>query len=313
LNEIPFQRPTEEEERAMLAQFLIAFGAALWSFLGTIHIIYTFFTNKLEPRDAATTDAMKTTNPVLTRRTNLWNGWIGFNASFGLGLLLFGTTYLLLAVGHMSLLRESPALTWLPVVGGAAQLAIAGRYFFRRPFIGVAIATASFLVAALALGSGTLSQNTNKANGYQEGQMLNKEQENSKTILAIFLAIEEREAGQFGALLQPDFEIHWPQSLPYGGTFRGVEPQPRGWGATWQPLQPTESERKMDARVIAAQGDDVVVLWHQRGRSAAGESIDEEVLGLYLFRDGKLARAQMFYFDTVRVANFLAKAQPPQQ
>jgi ketosteroid isomerase-like protein len=164
-----------------------------------------------------------------------------------------------------------------------------------------------------ALGNGTLSQNPHKSNGYQEGQMLSKEQENSKTILAIFRTIEERDAGQFRALLQPDFEIHWPQSLPYGGTFRGVEPQPRGWGATWQPLQPTESERKMDARVIAAQGDDVVVLWHQRGRSAAGESIDEEVLGLYRFRDEKLARAQMFYFDTVRVANFLAKAQPPQQ
>jgi hypothetical protein len=83
----------------MLDQILIAFGAALWSFLGTIHIIYTFFTNKLEPRDAAT--AMKATSLVLTRRTNLWNGWIGFNASFGLSLLLFGTTYLLLAVGHM--------------------------------------------------------------------------------------------------------------------------------------------------------------------------------------------------------------------
>ena len=68
----------------------------------------------------------------------------------------------------------------------------------------------------------------------------------------------------------------------------------------------------MDARVIAAQGDDVVVLWHQRGRSAIGESIDEEVLGLYRLRDGKLARAQMFYFDTVPVANFLAKVQPAQ-
>ena len=100
----------------MPAQILIAFGAALWSFLGTIHIIYTFFTNKLEPRDAATAAAMKATSPVLTRRTNLWNGWIGFNASFGLGLLLFGTTHLLLAVGHLSWLRESPALTWLPVV-----------------------------------------------------------------------------------------------------------------------------------------------------------------------------------------------------
>ena len=139
--------------------------------------------------------------------------------------------------------------------------------------------------------------------------MLSKEQENGKTILAIFHAIEERDAAQFRALLQPDFEIHWPQSLPYGGTFRGVEPQPGGWGATWQPLQSTEAEKRMDAKVIAAQDDDVVVLWHQRGRAALGDSINEEVLGLYRFRDGKLARAQMFYFDTMPVANFLAKAQ----
>ena len=135
----------------MLAQVLIVFGAALWGLLGIIHIIYTFFTNKLEPRDPATIAAMKATSPVLTRRTNLWNGWIGFNAGFGLGLLLFGTTYLLLGVGHLSLLHDSPALTWLPVAGGAAQLAIARRYFFRGPFIGVAIATVCFLVAAFAL------------------------------------------------------------------------------------------------------------------------------------------------------------------
>ena len=89
----------------MLAQILIASGAALWSLLGAIHIIYTLFTNKLAPRDAAITTTMKATSPVLTRRTNLWNGWI------------------------MSLLRESPALIWLPVVGGAAHLAIARRYF----------------------------------------------------------------------------------------------------------------------------------------------------------------------------------------
>jgi ketosteroid isomerase-like protein len=149
----------------------------------------------------------------------------------------------------------------------------------------------------------------NRSNRHEEAQMLAKEQENSKTILAIFRAIEERDAAQFRALLQPDFEIHWPRSLPYGGTFRGVEPQPGGWGATWQPLQPTEVERKMDPQVVAARSDDVVFLWHQRGRSGDGASIDEEVLGLYRFHEGKLARAQMFYFDTVPVANFLAKAQ----
>jgi len=295
----------------MLAQILIASGAALLGLLGTIHIIATFFTNKLDPREPATIAAMKATGLVLGGRTSLWNAWVGLNAILGLFLLLFAATYLLLAVRHMSLLRDSPTLAWLPVAGGVAYLAIALR--FGGPIIEFAVATACFLVVALALGSSTLSQNAHKSTGYQEGQMLNKEQESGKTILAIFRAIEERDAAQFRALLQPDIEIHWPRSLPYGGTFRGVEPQPRGWGATWQPLQPTETERKMDARVIAAQGDDVVVLWHQRGRSAAGESIDDEVLGLYSFRDGKLARAQMFYFDTVPVANFLAKAQPAQQ
>jgi uncharacterized protein len=139
--------------------------------------------------------------------------------------------------------------------------------------------------------------------------MSSKEQQNSTTILAVFRAIEERNAEQFRRLLQPDFEIHWPPSLPYGGTFRGVEPQPHGWGATWQPLQPTAAERSMDAQVVAAHGDDIVVRWHQRGRTANADTLDEEVLGLYYFREGKLARAQMFYFDTAAVAKFLANAK----
>ncbi len=34
------------------------------------------------------------------------------------------------------------------------------------------------------------------------------------------------------------------------------------------------------------------------------------VLALYSVRDGKLARAQMFYFDTVPVLEFLSTASP---
>jgi ketosteroid isomerase-like protein len=33
------------------------------------------------------------------------------------------------------------------------------------------------------------------------------------------------------------------------------------------------------------------------------------VLGLYQVRDGKLARAQMFYFDTATVNDFLVRAK----
>src|SRR5262252_6138294 len=49
----------------MLAQILIASGAALLGLLGTIHIIATFFTNKLDPREPATIAAMKATGLVL--------------------------------------------------------------------------------------------------------------------------------------------------------------------------------------------------------------------------------------------------------
>ncbi len=64
----------------------------------------------------------------------------------------------------------------------------------------------------------------------------------------------------------------------------------------------------MDPRVVAANEDEVVVLWRQRGLSRSGDRFDGDVLGLYQVREGKLARAQMFYFDTVAVANFLEKA-----
>ena len=64
----------------------------------------------------------------------------------------------------------------------------------------------------------------------------------------------------------------------------------------------------MDPRVVAATEDEGVVLWRQRGVSPSGERFEGEVLGLYQLRDGKLARAQMFYFDTVGVVNFLKKA-----
>src|SRR5438105_14999376 len=127
-------------------------------------------------------------------------------------------------------------------------------------------------------------------------------EENRKLLLRVFSAIEQRNDRRFAELLHPDFEIHWPPSLPYGAG------KARTWTETWNPLQPTEVERRMDPRVVAASEDEVILLWRQRGISPSGERFDGEVLGLYEVREGKLARAQMFYFDTEAVARFLAKA-----
>ena len=93
---------------------------------------------------------------------------------------------------------------------------------------------------------------------------------NSQLVLEVFRAIEQRDDKKFRDLLHRDFEIRWSPSLPYGRGDGGT------WSETWEPLQPTATERKLDPRIIAASEDEVV--------------------------------AQMFYFDTAAVMNFLKKA-----
>jgi ketosteroid isomerase-like protein len=65
----------------------------------------------------------------------------------------------------------------------------------------------------------------------------------------------------------------------------------------------------MSPRLIASSKREVVVLWHQRGLSPDGRSLDVEVLGLYEVRDGKFFRAQMFYFDTAEVVRYLEETR----
>jgi ketosteroid isomerase-like protein len=137
---------------------------------------------------------------------------------------------------------------------------------------------------------------------------MSRPERNIQTMLGIFAAVEHRDQKHMLDLCAPDVEFHWPQSLPYGREVGTLASRGPGWGETWAPLQPTEAERQLDPRVIAASDTEVVVHWTQRGLSSSGERFQGEVLGLYRLRDGKLTRAQMFYFDTVAVVQFLERA-----
>jgi ketosteroid isomerase-like protein len=131
-------------------------------------------------------------------------------------------------------------------------------------------------------------------------------------VLEAFRAVEQRDEERLLELYHPAVEFHWPPSLPFGGSTPagGADSRRPSWSDVWDPLQPTEAERRMDPRVVAATEQEVVVLWRQRAVRADGERFDAEVLGLYEVRDGKFARAQMFYFDTVAAERFLGS--PPQ-
>jgi len=129
-----------------------------------------------------------------------------------------------------------------------------------------------------------------------------------EAVLAVFAAVEQRDNDALARVCQPDVEFCWPPSLPYGGTTRGLAGRGGGWAAYWDWLQPTVALRRLDPRVVAAAGQEVVVLWRQRGLTPAAESLDSPVLGLYRVHEGRLARGQMFYFDPAAVCAFLARA-----
>jgi ketosteroid isomerase-like protein len=138
----------------------------------------------------------------------------------------------------------------------------------------------------------------------------------TEVVLATFDAVEERDREGLFALFHDDVEFHDAASLPYGGASRGktamrerLETAPETtWLGTWDAVQPTQEERRMDPRVVATAGEEVAVVYTQRALGPNGERFESPVLGLYEVRDGKLARAQMFHYDTAAILAFLERA-----
>jgi ketosteroid isomerase-like protein len=141
-------------------------------------------------------------------------------------------------------------------------------------------------------------------------------QDNAEVALAVIRAVEQRDADALFELYHDEVELHDAPSLPYTYTARGkeqmreqLETAPETtWLGTWGPLQPTEAERRMDARVVATSGDDVVVEYITRALAPDGERFESPVMARYEVRDGKLARAQMFHYDTAAILAFLERA-----
>ena len=118
-----------------LASLLVAASGAIVAVFGALHALFTFRGPRLFPRDDALRARMHEVAPVITRETTMWKAWLGFNASHGLGLVLFGVLYAWLALGFAAL---------------CAWLLLAKLYFFSVPLRGVVAATVLYVVGVLA-------------------------------------------------------------------------------------------------------------------------------------------------------------------
>jgi len=138
---------------AELSRYLFLVGALPFVFLGLAHALATPRTpaesKGLSPRDPAFREAMSQETFLLTRRTNMWLTWVGFNLSHSLGAVLFGAVVLLIGRSPASFRAEAGVFLPLALVVSGLYFVLGLRYWFRTPIIGIALSGVCFIASCV--------------------------------------------------------------------------------------------------------------------------------------------------------------------
>ena len=134
-----------------LSRYLFLAGALIFIVLGTAHVIKTpYGTDEikgLSPRNPEMRKAMAQETLVLTKRTNLWLVWVGFKLSHSLGILLLGVVVILVGRNPATFQQQASVFQPLTVVVTGVYVALALRYWFRSPIVGLTLAGVCFLAS----------------------------------------------------------------------------------------------------------------------------------------------------------------------
>ena len=134
-----------------LSRYLFLAGAVPFLLLGTAHAVLTprqpNERKGLSPSDPRLAESMARSRILLTRRTDMWRAWIGFNLSHSLGAVLFGVVVVL--VGRTSASFGYNAALFLPlaVVISIAYLSLGIAYWFHTPIIAIGLSVLLFSAA----------------------------------------------------------------------------------------------------------------------------------------------------------------------
>lgn len=132
--------------------------------------------------------------------------------------------------------------------------------------------------------------------------------ENLENVRRLFQAVENFDVAGVLAAYDSEIVIRDAVSLPYGGTYHGLEGAKQhieGAAQTWSVFKPSAVERELDA-VFLDSGEYVIVLWHLKGRDVKnGSKLDSLTVSVYKLRNRKIVESQMFYSDINAIVQFL--------
>lgn len=138
----------------MLTKYLYIAGCIPFLALGILHTVYTiadtYNPKKLIPYKTGIMGLMKESTLAITKETNMWRAWVGFNISHGIGMLFFCATYLHLSISYTSFLESSLFFMSAAPIMSLTYLVLSKKYWFSIPTIGSAIGLLCFVAGALA-------------------------------------------------------------------------------------------------------------------------------------------------------------------
>ena len=131
-----------------LSRWLFLVGALPFLSLGAAHALATPLAPNdrkgLTPRDPALAGAMATSTVLLTRRTDMWLAWVGFNFSHSLGAITFGLFVLVIGRSPASFTGQAALCVPLATAVAAIYVVIGMRYWFRTPIAGCMLSLVCF-------------------------------------------------------------------------------------------------------------------------------------------------------------------------
>jgi len=138
----------------VLTKYLYIAGCIPFLVLGLLHAAYTiadtYNPKKLIPYKSGVMGLMKESTLAITKETDMWRAWVGFNISHGIGILFFSATYLYLSSLHITFLENSLFLLLAAPTIALAYLILSIKYWFRIPAAGSAIGLLCFIIGSLA-------------------------------------------------------------------------------------------------------------------------------------------------------------------
>src|SRR4051794_8780480 len=124
---------------------------------------------------------------------------------------------------------------------------------------------------------------------------------NSDVIKQAYAAFARQDIPGVLAVFDPDIAWYTPDSVSYGGTFKGTAEVTE----FFMSLPETYSEITVTPELFVEDGDTVVALGMHNSKGKSGKSFDEQFVHVWTFRDGKATTFTEF-FDTAKLNAALA-------